>query len=287
MTQPTSARAPEDVRLRLEVEDRVAGVGHLGEVAAGGVQDALGLTGGAGGVEDEQRVLGVEVLRSVLCGLAADQVVPPHVAAVVPLDVFLAGAAHHQDAAHVLGARAGQRLVDGRLQRAGRALAVAAVGGDHDAGIGVLDAGGQCVGRVAAEDDRVRRADPGAGQQRDGRLGDHRQVDRHTVAGVHPEFGERVGRLADLVFEFRVGDAAAVARLALEVQGDAVAVSGLDVPVDAVVGDVQLPVREPFGEGRVRPVERLGRFGPPAEPAGLLRPRSPADRPSPARTPPL
>ncbi len=52
-------RAPVHVRLGVQVEDGLVGEGGLGEAAAGGVQDALGLPGGAGGVENEQRVLGV------------------------------------------------------------------------------------------------------------------------------------------------------------------------------------------------------------------------------------
>ena len=49
---------------------------------------------------------------------------------------------------------------------------------------------------------------------------------------------------------------------------------GLDVPVHAVVGDVELAVREPLGERRVRPVERLGRLRGPGQPAGLLGPEA-------------
>src|SRR5690606_34963361 len=64
--------APVDVGLGLEVEDRVVGVGGLREVAAGGVEDALGPAGGAGGVEDEQRVLGVERPGLVLGGGGGD-----------------------------------------------------------------------------------------------------------------------------------------------------------------------------------------------------------------------
>src|SRR5690606_28562997 len=66
--------APVDVLARLVVEHHVVGVGGLGEVAAGGVQDALGLSGGARGVEDEQGVLGVEGLGGVLGGLGVHQV---------------------------------------------------------------------------------------------------------------------------------------------------------------------------------------------------------------------
>ena len=58
--------APVDVLSRFVIEDVVVGVRGLGEVAAGGVDDALGLSGGAGGVENEQGMFGVEGLRLVL-----------------------------------------------------------------------------------------------------------------------------------------------------------------------------------------------------------------------------
>ena len=54
--------APVDVGLGLEVEDRVVRVRRADQVAAGRVQDALGLAGRAGGVHDVERVLGVEGL---------------------------------------------------------------------------------------------------------------------------------------------------------------------------------------------------------------------------------
>src|SRR5690606_1666226 len=85
-------RAPVDVRGGLEVEDVAVGVGGLGEVAAGGVDDALGPAGGAGGVEDEQRVLGLHRDRGVLARGALARLVPPHVPTLRPLDLA-AGAA--------------------------------------------------------------------------------------------------------------------------------------------------------------------------------------------------
>ena len=81
--------APVEVLVRLEVEDRPVGVRGLGQVAAGRVQDALRLAGRARRVHDVERVLGVERLRRVLGRLLVDDVVPPHVAVVVPLDVLL------------------------------------------------------------------------------------------------------------------------------------------------------------------------------------------------------
>jgi hypothetical protein len=46
----------------------------------------------------------------------------------------------------------------------------------------------------------------------------------------------------------------------------------LDVPVDAVVGDVELAADEPLRERRVGPVEDLGPLLRPGQPLGLLGP---------------
>ncbi len=53
--------APVDLAF-LVVEGVLVGHGGEDQIAAGGVQGALGLAGGAGGVEDEERVLGVHRL---------------------------------------------------------------------------------------------------------------------------------------------------------------------------------------------------------------------------------
>ena len=53
--------APVDVVLMI-VEDHLVGHGGIEQVTAGGVHDALGLAGGAGGVEDEERIFGVHLL---------------------------------------------------------------------------------------------------------------------------------------------------------------------------------------------------------------------------------
>ena len=182
---------------------------------------------------------------------AGDGVVPPEVAALGPVDVVLAAL----DDEHVLDGRCSpsrgrQRRVDGGLEREDLALAPAAVGGDDELGLGVVDAGAQAVGAEAAEDDRVDGAEPGDGEHGDDGLGDHRQVDRDAVALADAEGGEHVGGALDLGGQLGVGDAAGVAGLALPVDGDAVAVAGLDVAVEAVVGDVELAVGEPLREGR-------------------------------------
>src|SRR5581483_11537924 len=137
--------------------------GDLGEVAAGRVQDALGLTGRTAGVEDEQRVLGVVRLGYVLVALPIDHVVPPDV--LVVLGDLFAGPAHDQNVFDAL--RPGHRLVDRGLEGRRLAAPVAAVGGDDQLGVGVLDAGPEGLGGEAAEDDAVGGADPRAGQHGD------------------------------------------------------------------------------------------------------------------------
>ncbi len=78
-------RAPVDVPVAQRgvrvAEEVFETPGRLREVPAGGVHQALGLAGGAGGVHDEQRRLGVERFRVVDVGGLPDDVVPPHVAA--------------------------------------------------------------------------------------------------------------------------------------------------------------------------------------------------------------
>ena len=105
------------------------------------------------------------------------------------------------------------------LERDDLAAAIAAVGGDQHLGLAVLDPPGEGLGAEAAEDDRVRGADPGTGQRRDDQLGDHRHVDRHDVALLDAQALEHVGELADLAEQVLVAEHPALAGLALPDQG--------------------------------------------------------------------
>ena len=136
----------------------------------------------------------------------------------------------------------------------------------------VVDPARQRLGREAAEDDGVRRPDPGAGEHRDRQLGDHRHVDRDPIAGPDAELLERVGGLADLALQVAEGERPGVARLADPVVGDLVAEAALDVAVDAVVADVQLATDEPLGERQLPFQGRLERLGPVDPLARALRP---------------
>ncbi len=195
-----------------------------------------------------------------------------------PLDVVLAA----PDDEHVLdgGVAGGECGIHGGLEREDLALAPAAVGGYDDLGLGVVDAAAQALGAETAEHDRVHGAEPRDREHRDDRLRDHGEVDRDPVALADAERRERVRGALDLGGQFGVADRTGVARLALPMDGDAVAIAGEHVPVEAVVCDVELAVGEPARERRVRPVQHLreGRVpvhviprdvGPEPEPVGL------------------
>src|SRR5215212_4132642 len=73
--------------------------------------------------------------------------------------------------------------------------------------------------------------------------------------------------------EVRIRDLALLALITAPVEGDAVAAACFDMAVEAVVGDVQLPVREPLVEGGLGVVEDLrGPLGPVEKLRGLLGP---------------
>src|ERR1700754_2502225 len=92
--------APEDVSLRLMVEDVLKRVSHLSQIAARGMDDASGLVVSSRDVEQEQRMLRRERLRFVLLARHLDRLMPPHVSAGDPIEVgFMSRAADNE---HVL-----------------------------------------------------------------------------------------------------------------------------------------------------------------------------------------
>src|SRR5690606_20495219 len=124
--------------------------------AAGRVQHALGLPGGAGGVKDEQRVFRVHALGLAGVGLAVDHGVVPAVARHLHVDCA-AGVADYEHGLDGGGAGQLERGVDVGLQRYLLAAAQALVGGDDELGAAVADAVGDGIGGEAAEDHGVDR----------------------------------------------------------------------------------------------------------------------------------
>ena len=234
--------APEHV-VMAQVEDVFHG--HVGadEVPAGGVDNAFGLAGGAGGVEDIQHVLAVAGLRRAIAIRVLNEPVVP----VVPAFLDPKREVSTLDDDDVLDARRLlDRVVRVVLQGDDLPAAVSAVGGDKDFGLGVIDAVAQGLGAEAAEDDGVDCTDSRAGQHGDNRLGDHRQVDGHAVALFDPERLEGVGEQVDLAVQVAVSQHARVAWLAFPDDRRLVSLAGLDVTIHAVVAGVDLSPHEPF-----------------------------------------
>ena len=173
----------------MDIEDVFEGHVRAKEVASGAVDDALGLmkktsvprncrraqviltylAGTSGRVEDEERVLGADNLdRAVGLDLVI-LLVPPLVAALSPGD--LSTSALENEA--VLDERAlSEGGVDDRLGRDRLAAALALVGRDHDARLGVLDAVPERLCGESGEDDRVDGAKTRAREERDRGFGD-------------------------------------------------------------------------------------------------------------------
>src|SRR5262249_22173255 len=138
------------------VEDVFVREGGVAEIAGAGVQHALGFSGRARGVEDEERVFGLHFDGGAFVGHARRFFVVPDVA-VVLLQFLGAGVLHDDDA---LDAGAlGERDIGVALERYGAAAADAFVCGDNDFAFAVEDAPRQAVGREAREDDGMDGAD--------------------------------------------------------------------------------------------------------------------------------
>mmetsp|Transcript_40474 Transcript_40474/g.104742 ORF Transcript_40474/g.104742 Transcript_40474/m.104742 type:complete len:234 (+) Transcript_40474:820-1521(+) len=188
---PPAVRGAEvDVAaLGLHVEDVLEGGVGAHHVSAGGVQDALRRARGAGGVEDEERVLRRHPRRRALVLLLGHVIFPQDVTPEVVLDGhhLWPEALEHQHVAHEHGLllRDLESLVGDVVQLDGLAAAHHTVAGDHDVRAGIHQAVGEGLRREAAEDDRVHRTDARARQHRQRQLADHRHEEGDAVAGLH------------------------------------------------------------------------------------------------------
>ena len=222
------------------------------------MDDPLRLRGRAARVQEIEEILRVHRLARTARGiarLAVDQLGPRHVAALGHRHV-----AHRPLRDDHLPYRRTvlERLVDVRLQRHALSAPPALVLRDHDLALHVRQPARERVGREAAEDDRVRRAEPRAREHRDGKARHHAHVDADGRPLADAERLQAVRDAHDLVEQRLIGDRRPVVlRLALEVERDPVASPCLDVPVDAVEADVQRAAEEPFRVRRLPLEHRL------------------------------
>jgi hypothetical protein len=217
-------------------------------------------------------VFGVHRLGRARLGLIGDELVPPHISALHPFDraLFLANTLQHDHLFDEAGFR--ERVVHVLLQRDDIPASESAIGGDDDARLGILDPINDRLAGKSAEDYRVRRAYPGAGEHCDGGFGDHRHVDGDAIAFLDAEGLQAVGEFAHIVQERAIGDAvnrsaaarAARFRLAFPEDRGFVATTELNLPIKAVIADVGFAADEPLGIRRL-PVEHLVPFLEPME----------------------
>src|SRR4026208_741702 len=115
------------------------------------------------------------------------------------------------------------------------------------------------------------RADARAGEHRDGRLGNERQVDGDAIALANSELPEDVGELRDLAVEIPVRERPGIARLPFPDERRLVPARSANAPVDAVCGDVRLAADDPLRARALR-LQNLAPRLDPLELARLLRP---------------
>ena len=176
---PSNIRsAPVDVVV-LEIEDQLAGEIGLHRIAAGGVHQPFGLAGGAGGVEDVQRILCIHGLRRTLRRRGRHQLMPPLIASFLHVHRAAGTLVDH----HMLdGGRVGDGLVHNLLELDLSAAAIRRVLRKHGYALRIVDAVDERVCGEASEDDGVHRANAGAGEQSNRQLRRHAHVHGDAVA---------------------------------------------------------------------------------------------------------
>jgi len=186
-----------------------------------------------------------------------------------------AGAFDHDDPIDAAGL--GNRRIDIGFQRHLLAAAQAFVGGDDDLGLAIGDALGEAVGREACENHRMNRADSRASQHRVGGFRNHRQINRDAVALLDVTGAQDVGELADLVMQLPIGDVLRFGRIVAFPDDGGLVAAAREMPVDAIPGDVEDAVLEPFDRniaGRERRVLDRGEGLDPADAFCLFGPEN-------------
>jgi hypothetical protein len=151
--------------------------------------------------------------------------------------------------------READRFVDQVLVGHRLAAAHAGIRGDHDLRLRIVDPRGEAGRGKAAENHRVDRPDPHAGEHRERRLRDHRHVDQHPVAVAHALRLEHRGEAVDLGGELAEGVGRLLPRLGREVDQRLLVAARGEMTVDRVVADVGAAADEPLRERRPRVVE--------------------------------
>ena len=135
------------------------------------------------------------------------------------------------------------------LERNNSAAAVAAVRRDHGNRAAVSDPIANAVRAESTEDDRVHRADPGAGEHGDGRFGNRRQIDDDAVALVDLVSLQDIGEAANFVMKLLVSERPFLARLALPDDGRFVSSRAGQMSIQTVFRNIDFPPTNHLAKG--------------------------------------
>src|SRR6202043_1929742 len=120
-------------------------------------------------------------------------------------------------------------------------------------------------------------ADPRAGQHRVGGFRNHRKIDRDAVALLDVAGAQDVGEFADFVVQLTIGDVLRLRGIVALPDDRSLVAALVEMPVDAIPGDVEDAVLEPFDRnmaGREGGVLDLGERLDPADAPGLFAPEA-------------
>lgn len=241
-SDPTNVTTTEVTVAVVNVKDVLASHGSSEKVTSGSVHDTLGLASRTGGVEKEERVLGIHGLGSDVAGPLVDLLVPPNITSLFHGDVS-AGALEDETLAHIGALLEG--IVDDLLGANELTTTLAFVGSDDNSGVGVDDTVAQRIGRETSKDNRVNSTDTCASENGNECLWNHGHVDSNSVTLANTSLFEGPGDSGDLSKQLAIGNVAAIFCF-ISLVDDGYAVGVLErMAIDQVVRGIQLTLGEP------------------------------------------
>ena len=169
---------------------------------------------------------------------------------------------------------ADQGIVDDPLERNVLISPESAIAGDDVFGLGVVEAVGDALCAEAPEDHRVNGADTGATEHCIGQFGNHTHIYTNTVSFLYTIVYEHLRYLANPLVQPVIGnDAYPLFRVVRLPDNGGFIAHRCQVPVDAVLGDVQFCSFEPFYPGLLEiPFQDLVPFPAPGKMSGNIAP---------------
>ncbi len=162
-------------------------------------------------------------------------------------------------------------FVDGGLELHFVAAAIRGVLSEDGDTLRIVDAIDDGVGGKSAEDDGVDGANASTGQNGNGEFRRHAHVDGDAIALLDSKAFQSIRKSLDLGKEIAIGETPNFARLAFPQDGRLVGTSIFDVPIDAVVAEIELASDKPLRPRQI-PVQHLLPGREPVQFAGDLAP---------------